>query len=222
MIKKLLIAALLIALGYGAAIFFPLPSDIADQVKEPVNALIIKMKGGAETAEQDIQEETQQASSDIQQVTADGQTPGAQTDEQAQATQAQPEEDDADYFTQADLLRNPTKPASTTIYFGTFLNDALADSEIKSLELDPKLVQKFKFKTPTNKKVTLITIGKYDDEGKAYSEKLRLESRYDLNLQIVRFPEKEEEKKDEKTELVKKLVEAISEQSESPPAEPKK
>lgn len=218
MIKKLLIAALLIVLGYGAAIFFPLPNDMAEQVKEPVNKAIAKIKGEVEIAEKDTQKDTQQASSDIQQAaSADDQA----ADEQAQTDeQMKTEEDDVDYFTQADLLRNPTKPASTTIYFGTFLNDVLADSEIKSLDIDPKLVQKFKFKTPTNRKVTLVTIGKYEDEGKAYSEKLNLESKYDLNLQIVRFPEKEEEKDDEKTELVKKLVDAISEQSA--PEEPKK
>ena len=200
-----MIAALLLIVGYGVAIFFPLPEDMAAKVKEPVNKAVAFVK--EETVKREA-ENAETAAKDGVGALQKG-AGQAQAEDGSDSEQQSGEEDDKEYFTQADLMRSSTGTGKTTLYLGTFPTKSAADEAIKALSLGKLDALTFDFKSPTNKKVTLVTIGQFDDKGSAYHEKLRLEDKHDINLQIVKFPEKEEEK-DEKEELVKQLVEAIS------------
>lgn len=157
MIKNIIIATVLIAAGYIAAVFFPMPESI----KQDFNSLVGKASSEVQDAKQGLEKEAGEAVGKV-----DGQIDAASGDLKESATAEsqgtggkESAEDEQKYFTQSDLLFNShALNEKATIILGTFPNEQVADEEIASLNLKEP-TNKFPFKSPTGTKVTLVTIG---------------------------------------------------------------
>lgn len=203
MIKNLLLAAVFLVVGYVAAVFFPMPQPI----EQDLHSLVGQVETEAQEATQTVEGAVAEGEAKVAGMEERGEQEGelsTKTEDGQQAT-----EEEQDYFVQSDLLfHTKDSAAKSTLVLGAFKDEAVADNEINSLNINDQ-VNKFPFKLPTGTKATLVTIGEYETEGEATKAKMALEAKHDLNLLVVKFPTKEAPPPKTDEEIVDAVIDAL-------------
>lgn len=193
MIKKILIAALLIGFGYTLAVFWPMTPSWQDEVKAPFKA--DGLIGGSFV----------------------GEWVGVLEDPAAQEEAAT--EDTTHYATQRDLLVSPTETEVIySILLGEYSSQETGNLQLEKIGIKDVAPLYIPYKNPLGNKTMLLLLGEYKDEQSAQIQEKNWESQYDVNLHVVRKPvlpdPEAEEKKKQAEETVKALTKILNPESE--------
>ena len=186
MLKKIIIAALLIGFGYTLSVFWPMAPTWQEEVKAPFKA--DGLIGGS--------------------VIGDwvGVVDEPQTTEAEQA-----EEDTTQYATQRDLLVSPMDGAvSYTVLLGEYATEDAGKVHLEKIGITDVAPVFIPYKTPLGNKTLLLLLGDYKDEQAAQIQEKNWEALYDVNLQVVKMPVLPDPEAEAKQKQAEETVEALS------------
>jgi len=192
MFKNIVLVVIIGALGYLAAMMFPPPASWQANVDNLI--------GGSETLLSDNDTNSSSEQGSAQENTNPSDNDNANDSEQ---------QSDESLFVQQDLLFSPVNNAEqSTLVLGVFTNSELANHAIAQINLQNDAEQ-HAFKLPTGTEGVLVTIGKYDSLQAATKAKLDIEAFHNINLQLVKYPEKAPPEKDENAQMAENLIEVL-------------
>lgn len=186
MLKTVLMAVVFFTLGYTMAVFMPMPADWQTEVKAPFmsDGLI----GGS----------------------AIGEYIGTLDAPVATDTIVQ-QEDTTEYATQQDLLVSPfDTQVIYSILVGEYSNEVKGNEHLEYIGLTDENPIYIPFLDPLGHKTLLLLLGEYKDEAAARKQEKSWESRFDVNLQVVKKPVFPVPEADAKQEQMESAAAAIS------------
>lgn len=186
MLKKIIIAALLIGFGYTLSVFWPMAPTWQEEVKAPFKA--DGLIGGSVI----------------------GDWVGV-VDEPQTAEAEQAEEDTTQYATQRDLLVSPMDGAvSYTVLLGEYATEDAGKVHLEKIGITDVAPTFIPYKTPLGNKTLLLLLGDYKDEQAAQIQEKNWEALYDVNLQVVKMPVLPDPEAEAKQKQAEETVEALS------------
>lgn len=186
MLKKIIIAALLIGFGYTLSVFWPMAPTWQEEVKAPFKA--DGLIGGSVI----------------------GDWVGV-VDEPQTAEAEQAEEDTTQYATQRDLLVSPMDGAvSYTVLLGEYATEDAGKVHLEKIGITDVAPVFIPYKTPLGNKTLLLLLGDYKDEQAAQIQEKNWEALYDVNLQVVKMPVLPDPEAEAKQKQAEETVEALS------------
>lgn len=179
MLKKIVLASLLIALGYLIAVWFPMPESLSSKLSNlSLNAESSIATTQVESSANSIPENeiSEEAPSEIK------------SDESTSATE-NAEDEQKNYIRVSDLLfSSKNLPEKATLSLDSFPSQQAAEQFIAERNIDESVFY-FDFLRSTGSKWVLVTLGEFASQHAAQEREKALEMRYDINLTVVRLPE---------------------------------
>lgn len=179
-------AVVFFGLGYTIAVFTPMPLDWQEEVKAPF--LSDGIVGGSFV----------------------GELIGT-VDSTSEDTVAAPAEDTTQYATQSDLLVTPMETGVVySILLGEYQDEIKGNEHLQYIGIKDVAPIYVPFKDPLGHKTLLMLLGEYNDEESARKQEKSWETRFDVNLQVVKKPVLPDPEAEEKEQKMQDTAEAIS------------
>lgn len=185
MLKKIIIAALLIGFGYTLSVFWPMQPAWQDEVKAPFKA--DGLIGGSFV----------------------GDWVGVLEDPVAEAVAE--EEDKTQYATQSDLLVSPMESGVIySILLGEYPSQEAGNTQLESIGIKDVTPLYVPYKNPLGNKGLLLLLGEFKDEQSAQIQEKTWESQFDVNLQVVKKPVLPDPEAEAKQQQAEETAEALA------------